>query len=310
VIVGTAVKKRAIASAVQSPFYPDNEKAYRSWRERKLADYPLDAGEITVEIGNPRALKASEHAAILACCRKTNMVIYAGRVHSPDKDIPRLLGQQLGLSHLDHNWLADEDGVSSVTVSTREERLDYIPYSNRPLKWHTDGYYNPPARRIEAWMLHCIVSAPHGGENALLDHEMVYLLMRDASSDHIRALMEPDVMTIPARADEEGTVRAAQTGPVFSVHPVTGNLHMRYTARTRSIQWKQDPATLSALGFLEKFLARPSPYIYRCKLEPGMGIISNNVLHERTGFRDDKNHRRLLYRARYHDRIKGTEAVV
>ena len=31
---------------------------------------------------------------------------------------------------------------------------------------------------------------------------------------------------------------AAQGGPVLSVDPASGALHMRYTARTRSIEWR------------------------------------------------------------------------
>ena len=45
------------------------------------------------------------------------------------------------------------------------------------------------------------------------------------------------------RTDEQGIARAAQTGPVFSIDPASGDLHMRYTARTRSIEWKQDATT-------------------------------------------------------------------
>ncbi len=37
---------------------------------------------------------------------------------------------------------------------------------------------------------------------------------------------------------------------------------------------------------------------------------SNNVLHDRAGFSDDESHRRLLYRARYYDRIAGTGGEV
>jgi len=34
-----------------------------------------------------------------------------------------------------------------------------------------------------------------------------------------------------------------------------------------------------------------------------MGIVCNNVLHDRTGFVDHPQWPRLLYRARYRDRI-------
>jgi hypothetical protein len=37
-----------------------------------------------------------------------------------------------------------------------------------------------------------------------------------------------------------------------------------------------------------------------------MGLVGNNVLHDRAGFNDDETHHRLLYRARYYDRIRGT----
>jgi hypothetical protein len=151
-------------------------------------------------------------------------------------------------------------------------------------------------------------SAAAGGENALLDHEIAYLLLRDADPALVRALMQPDAMTIPARSDGGGVVRPAETGPVFRVDPQTGALHMRYTARTRSIEWKDDPAVREAAAFLERLLAGPSPHIHRLTLRPGMGLLCNNVLHDRAGFTDDAAQPRLVYRARYCDRIR-TEAA-
>ena len=81
---------------------------------------------------------------------------------------------------------------------------------------------------------------------------------------------------------------------------------MRYTARTRSIEWKRDPAVQAAVAALEALLAAESPHIHQVTLAPGMGIVCNNVLHDRTGFVDDPDRPRLLYRARYRDRIRGT----
>jgi len=90
---------------------------------------------------------------------------------------------------------------------------------------------------------------------------------------------------------------------VFSVDPVDGALHMRYTARTRSIEWKDDADVRAAVAALERILAAPSPHVYRLTLGPGMGLVCNNVLHDRSGFTDDPARPRLIYRARYHDRI-------
>lgn len=286
-----------------SPYNLDDTAAYQRWREQKLAVAPRSAGELIVEVRNPKALSASERAALAERIRRCNMAIYASRIADTDTDIPRLLGQQFGLINLDANWLAGEDGISEIRVFDNGTRQQYIPYTDRPIKWHTDGYYNPPERNILAMVLHCVSPALTGGKNRLMDHEMAYLQLRDADPDFIRALSHPMAMTIPARQDEQGVARAAQSGPVFSVDPACGQLQMRYTARTRSIEWLQDDATLAAVSRLEQLLASDSPYIYRARLEPGMGLLCNNVLHDRAAFTDDPASPRLLYRARYYDRI-------
>lgn len=286
-----------------SPYNLDDTAAYQRWREQKLAVAPRSAGELIVEVRNPKALSASERAALAERIRRCNMAIYASRIADTDTDIPRLLGQQFGLINLDANWLAGEDGISEIRVFDNGTRQQYIPYTDRPIKWHTDGYYNPPERNILAMVLHCVSPALTGGENRLMDHEMAYLQLRDADPDFIRALSHPRAMTIPARQDEQGVARAAQSGPVFSVDPACGKLHMRYTARTRSIEWLQDEATQAAVSRLEQLLASDSPYIYHARLEPGMGLLCNNVLHDRAAFTDDPASPRLLYRARYYDRI-------
>jgi hypothetical protein len=63
--------------------------------------------------------------------------------------------------------------------------------------------------------------------------------------------------------------------------------------------------TQAAVGFLKRLLAGNSPYVHRIKLAPGMGIVSNNVLHARSAFEDGSDRQRLLYRARYLDRLNG-----
>jgi alpha-ketoglutarate-dependent taurine dioxygenase len=285
-----------------------NRDSYRRWCEHKLRDYPVRAEELVVEVRDPRALTPAERSELLRRCRQTNMAVYAGRLAEvADKAIPRALGVQFGLTHLDSNLLADDDAISSVRVVPEKSGRGYIPYSNQRLLWHTDGYYNRPEQPIRAFVLHCVSPAADGGENALLDHEMAYLMLRDADPEYIRALMAPDAMTIPANA-ESGEDRAAVTGPVFSVDPESGALHMRYTARTRSIEWKPDAATRAAVTFLEGLLAGDSPHVMRHRLAAGQGLICNNVLHNRTGFTDavDSGQARLLYRARYFDRIAGT----
>jgi alpha-ketoglutarate-dependent taurine dioxygenase len=104
-------------------------------------------------------------------------------------------------------------------------------------------------------------------------------------------------------------IRPARGGPVFSVDPATGALHMRFSARTRNIHWRDDPATRAAVGFLNELLADPNGPAVRCRLSPGQGIIANNVLHDRAAFRDGPARRRLVYRMRFLDRIAETDAL-
>ncbi len=289
-----------------SPFDLDNAAAYAEWRTRKLDTAPRRIEDILVELDDPRALTPAQRQRFLDLNARCNMAVYVGKTgRDPDKEIPRKLGAQVGLHRLDSHWLTDADAISPISVigaEERGERRDFIPYTDKPIRWHTDGYYNPPERTVRGLLLHCVESAETGGENQLLDHEIAYILLRDENPDFIRALMQPDAMTIPARSDDTGIARAAQPGPVFAVDG-DGFLHMRYTARTISISWRDD--TAPAVAALTRILAAPTPWTLHGRLEPGMGLVSNNVLHDRAGFTESPEKRRLLYRARYHDRVKA-----
>ncbi len=291
-----------------SPFDLEDADAYRCWRDARLAAAPTRLADLIVEARDPRRLTETEHAAILDRCRRANMAIYAGQTgDDPDKSIPVGLGAQFGLARLDHNRGADEDAVTSLKVQTDARHSAYIPYSDRPIAWHTDGYYNTPETQIRGLLLHCVHPAAEGGSNALLDHEIVYCLVRDRDPNYIRALMHPDCMAIPANGGDEsfpGELRPERSGPVFSIGP-DGRLHMRYTNRNRNIRWRDDPLTLAAVDCLKSVLHTPTDWHFDGRLEPGWGLICNNVLHTRTGFSDGPVPR-LLYRARYYDRIAGT----
>ena len=275
----------------------DNHYAYENWRDAKLENYPEKAEELIVEINDPVQLTKAERDTVIERCKKSNMTIYISKAgNNPDKRIASCFAKQFGLHTLDRNLGADDDGITSLRVSSRRER--YIPYTNKAIHWHTDGYYNELNQQINALCLHCVRAAEEGGENALMDHEIAYIRLRDENPDYIRALMSPRVMTIPANINDGVQLRPDRTGPVFSVQ---GNdrLHMRYTERARNVIWDNDPVTISAVKALEKMLHSGDPYIYRLTLQPGWGLISNNVLHDRSSFNDNKNSSRLLYRLRY-----------
>lgn len=292
--------------AISTPFNPDNDALYEYWRDTKLNNYPGELGDLVVEIQDPRSLTDAEYAALLEVCRKTNMVIYAGKTATDtDPEIPLSIGRRFGVQSLDNNWLAGDNGLTSLTVAKEGIRQNYIPYTNQAINWHTDGYYNTKDHQINSLLLHVVQRAAVGGENALMDHEMAYILLRDKNPDYIRALMKPDVMTIPARVVEGKIARAEETGPVFSISE-TGDLHMRYTIRVNNVIWSEDALAQEALKYLNELLNNDSPYIYRGLLEAGMGLISNNVLHDRSAFSDNEVYKRHFYRARYYNRLQGT----
>ncbi len=287
------------------PFALDGDRAYLAWRAQKLADYPASTAALLVPVGNGLRLRPEEHTALLRTVGKTNLAIYQLPPETAaDKDVVRALGRQFGLRRLDNNLCADEDGITSLQVVGKRRVGEYIPYTNKRLNWHTDGYYNSLARQIRGVILHCVQAAESGGENALLDHEIAYIQLRDENPDFIRALMAPDAMTIPPNIQQGEELRPEQAGPVFSVDG-QGHLHMRYSARGRNIVWKDDATTHAAAEFLLNLFQQDSPYIFRHRLEAGQGVLSNNVLHCRSEFSHDADsgRSRLLYRARYFDRI-------
>ncbi len=293
-----------LATVNADPFALDQPKAYLRWRERKLARYPRRVEDLVVEVRDPRNLRDSEVAELQRLCRLANMAVYASPLAGvADPNIARRVGERIGLARLIANPLADEDGISALEVVPEKSARGFIPYSNHRLLWHTDGYYNSPHQRIRAFILHCVRPAASGGENRLLDPEIAYILLRDADPEHVRALFHPDAMTVPANATEGMASRPAQPGPVFSTG--NGSLHMRYTARTRSIEWRADTATQAAVHVLGELLGADSPYVFALRLAGGQGLVCNNVLHDRSAFVDAKapDSGRLVYRARFSDRI-------
>lgn len=299
-----------IAGHQASPFLPGNEAAYQSWRAARLAHYPVAIEDLLVRVIDPAALRRCEHEALLDRCRKYNMALYdCGDSGAADKEVAVAIGRQLGLQHLDGHLCSDEENISALRVmpaGTVQE--GYIPYSDRPINWHTDGYYNRPEQRIRAMLLHCVSDAASGGDNEIMDAEIAYILMRDENPEYIEAFMQEDVMTIPANVVDGKEIRPQQSGPVFYIDEETGALYMRYTARARNVIWRQDDTTLAAVAFMQDLFSRGSDYIFRVHMRPGQGLVCNNVLHNRSGFRDDPaaGKQRLIYRARYYDRIQGT----
>ena len=279
-----------------------NEDSYQQWKKARLENYPRSVEELLVEVSGLVKMSGAEKAEIEARCRRSNMAVYRCRDEFVDRAAVRTFASHFGLTRLDHHLCVNADGVSELSVATGGVRSDYVPYSNRSLSWHTDGYYNDASEQVRAVVLHCAETAAAGGENELLDPDIAYILLRDRDPRFINAFEHPECLTIPANRGKQGEIRPAVTGPVFSYN--AGVIHMRFSARKKHIQWRDDDITRQARECLAEILADENGPVLRYRLRPGEGLISNNVLHNRTAFEDGEAHQRLLYRARFFDRIK------
>ncbi len=288
------------------PFDLDDESPYLAWRSQKLSLPPLPPLPPVVEIEDPTAIAEAQQRTLAQYCASHNFVLF--RFLQPPADpAPALkrMGAHFGLEHIDSNLCADDSGLTEITVKDTGTDNLYIPYTNRPIGWHTDGYYNTMAQQIHGMMLYCHHPAMEGGVNQLMDHHIAYIRLRDQNPEWIRALMADDAFTIPPNVEGGQEIRPATVGPVFSVSADGGRLHMRYSARQRNVVWKDDTLTREAAAALLEVLNTEDPFILEMKLSAGEGVLSNNILHTRSGFSDspDPALKRVMYRARYYDPV-------
>lgn len=285
---------------------PHGPRDYRAWRERKLAGRDAAGAGDVVEVSDPLRPSAAEIGEIVSRCRRHNLAVYAcGGTARSGREAVRALAAALGLCDADRTLRAPGDDVAAIRVGPHRAANEYVPYTDRALGWHTDGCYNPPAQPVRGVLMHCERPAAAGGENRLLDPELVYIRVRDADPGHVAALGRADALGIPANRDGGRTLRPASHGPVFS--SIGGHLHMRYTARRRFVEWHADPAVRAAAAFLRGLLEAPGEDALEVRLEAGMGIVCNNALHARAAFADAPGDTgRLLWRGRYRQRVAGT----
>lgn len=283
----------------------DFEHNYSQWRDDKLHQYATQTTLQAILINDPFSLTSEELDSLQTHCELNNFALY--KLKDPevsDKAAISQMAKQLGMQQLDQNLCADNDSVTSLQVMNLGRAKGYIPYTSHALNWHTDGYYNPFEFHIRSFMLHCVQKAQSGGENMFINHELIYIHLYDEDPDLIAALSQNDAFTIPANIENGVEVRAAQTGPVFYRDSVSNTLQMRYTSRSKSIQWKHDKTLLKAASMIEELLDS-SELTLHYTLQPGEGLICNNILHGRSAFINGNipQQQRLMYRARSYNRL-------
>ena len=274
------------------------------WCDTRREAYAAGGPGRWIDIGDPFRLRPAERDAIAGECARFNLALYRFAQGGSDPDALSAFAGAMGLHRRDPTLGADRRGVVPVRVERSRHGPEMIPFTSRSLNWHTDGYYNAPERPVRAVVMHCAAPAASGGENALLDPDLVFAALHERDPALVEALAHPRAMTIPPHEAEGKVVRPARTGPVFRFAGEPRSLHMRYTMRTRSIRWRPAPDTARAVAALEATIAALAASHVHVRFEAGEGVICNNVLHRRSEFVDGEDSPRTLLRIRSLDPVR------
>tara|TARA_B100001564_G_scaffold351542_1_gene357556 strand:+ start:79 stop:927 length:849 start_codon:yes stop_codon:yes gene_type:complete len=270
---------------------------YKRWKEKKLESFTKNLDDLTVQINSPNAISKHEKFRVINLLTNHNIVFFhIDKIVNTDKLSIKNFADQIGLGNYELDSQSDNDGLTEIKDTQDKDKLsEYVPYTNKELNWHTDGYYTDQNNSVLAWMLFCKVAAENGGTNKYLDHEIAYILFND-KSDKLKDLMQHDACCIPTNIL---TNRKEVYNPVFMFRDE--KLQMKFTMREKNIIWNKK--SVQAINILKSIIMESSDYHIIKKLEPGNGVVTNNVIHMRTAFTNSKNKNRLLYRLRSKKRV-------
>ena len=271
---------------------------YLKWRDEKLAAYPKNVGDLVVELGDMTALTPAEKGKILETVERANMCVYTAGSAELEMDSLLALGQQLGVSHTDKSSRhMQSDELTDSGILNRA-----IPFSTRHCNWHTDATYYGSDKTIQALFLLCKRPAVEGGSNKVLDHEVLYIHLRDKDPGALEVLMNKDCFNY--RNPTTGEIDMHLGGKVFWTN-ADGHLCHRFSFRKTDMAWSEDDDVVAARKAMESLISGEAEHVIEGRLESGMGLVSNNVLHTREKLvdSDDAAHKRLLFRARFYDRV-------
>ena len=282
----------------------DNSDEYQYWRDEKLANIPTRLNDCIVEIQNPFKLSNAEKNKIIDLCQRGDFALFQIQpVDQYDKAIISI-NAQFGLIDFDQHLFVKTGGLAHITQSDKKNQSEFIPYTDKNLGWHTDGYYNAIDARIRAFSLFCVNPATQGGVNEWIDPQMIYLLLREDNPDVAKALTHSQAMSIPEHKVDGVVRREKSTGPIFFVDELSESLYMRYTQRKKNIDFLDSTEIKQAVEHLDALLSTKTDYHFQHLMQSGQGLLCNNILHRRNSFTDDSNNPRLLLRGRYFNRIK------
>jgi hypothetical protein len=278
----------------------DTDVDYKKWREEKLAAYPGSVGDLVVELADMTAITNAEKTRVLELVELANMCVYTSGAAELSMSSLLSLGAQLGITDTDKSTRhSKSDEITDSGILGKA-----IPFSTRQVRWHTDATYYGSDKTIQALFLLCKRPAIEGGSNKVLDNEVLYILLRDKDPQALRILMRNDCFKY--KNPKTGEISEQLGGKVFWTN-LDGQLCHRFSFRKMDMAWSEDSEIIAARDVLESVILDESEYVIEGRLESGMGLISNNVLHtrEKPVDSDDPAKKRLLYRARYYDRVNA-----
>ncbi len=233
------------------------------WAEKKEKNIPQNIDGISVNIHDINNVKNSEIAKIKETINKYNSCIYSSKIALKSNANLLKFAELVGMKTYDCNNLETNE-ISTITPLA-SNKINYIPYTDKSLNWHTDGYYD--RKSIFSWLLHCVNPATQGGENYLLDHELV---LREYVIRHndINNLMAEDALTIPESKD---TSRSEISTYIFSFENKYKKLHMRFSMRKDNID--MSPKASGAITKLKKIIENDcGKYSLTYKLQKNEGL--------------------------------------
>lgn len=274
--------------------FTSKSNEFKQWALEKEDNIPLNINDLIVKIHDINHATLAEISNIKDIIKRFNCCIYQSRVGLNAQADLMNFAQSIGMETYDTNNIHNSP-ISLIMSLETKNTLNYIPYTNKKLNWHTDGYYDE--KPIFSWLLHCEEPAYSGGENYLLDHELAireYII----KYDNLESLSSLDAFTIPGNMHAN---RAETKGYICDNNNEYKKFHMKFSMREKNMKLNEQSKT--AIMRMKKIIKEDcKKYCLTYKLSKNEGIVSNNILHGRNSFEDGKAMRKL-YRIRSYERI-------
>lgn len=274
--------------------FTSKSNEFKQWALEKEDNIPLNIDDLIVKIHDINHATLAEISNIKDIIKRFNCCIYQSKVGLNAQADLMNFAQSIGMETYDTNNIHNSP-ISLIMSLETKNTLNYIPYTNKKLNWHTDGYYDE--KPIFSWLLHCEEPAYSGGENYLLDHELAireYII----KYDNLESLSSLDAFTIPGNTNAN---RGETKGYICDNDNEYKKFHMKFSMREKNMKLNEQSKT--AIMRMKKIIKEDcKKYCLTYKLSKNEGIVSNNILHGRNSFEDGKAMRKL-YRIRSYERI-------